>query len=108
MPQYKLPKSEKDKLMEMPQPAVGPDDYDRQVHFPVNDEILDSVEVDDEITVVLTGKVSSKVDRTSSDGHDEQSVTISVLSVSIPDEEKSDEDAVLDAFNKGFNKKRPY
>ena len=107
MPQYKLPKSEKDKLMEMPQPAVGPD-YDRQVHFPVNDEILDSVEVDDEITVVLTGKVSSKVDRTSSDGHDEQSVTISVLSVSIPDEEKSDEDAVLDAFNKGFNKKRPY
>lgn len=110
MPKYKLPRSEKDQIMEMPVPvnAMGPDDWQRKVTIPVDDEILECCDVDDDITIILTGRVSRKTDRTSSDGYDERSLEIDLLTVAVPDEEKSDEDAMLDAFNKGFSKKRPY
>lgn len=78
MPTFKLPKPSK-KEKEFDEPVYVGDYYYRKITVPVNSEILESVKVEDEATVMLKGKIKST--RSSEPGHKEICIEVEEVSV---------------------------
>ena len=91
---YKLPELKSDGN----DTILAPQEYERRITIPVNQEILDAAEVGAECTFILKGKLvglRSSVD----DDHTEANVTLEVTDVT---KDNYDEDE--DAFSRGFGR----
>ena len=105
MSKYTLPAEQPAHSAEVAERVGGentyPDAYDRSVRLPVNDEILDSVEVGTEVQVILQGTVTELTKRDSSEGYTKRSIEVKFVAVEVQleDDEKAEKD-----FKKGFKR----
>ena len=87
---FKEPKRKKEQMNE-PVPIASDEEYMRNVSLPVNDEILEEVEMDQLVVVTIIGTVTSMRNHTSNDYND-KSITVKASSIEVYEHDE-DEDA---------------
>jgi hypothetical protein len=100
MPSYTFPPVDRTKPDEKPDivASSAPDEWERTITIPVNDDILDSVAIEDEISINLVATVSEMAKRDSED-HSSKSLTVVISSVEVYEES----DMAEEDFNAGFS-----
>lgn len=98
MLKYKLPPIDKEEQDE-PKTAINNDEWRRRITIPVNDEILQALQVGDTVTIELTGKVTT-LNSNESEESQEKNITIMVTQVCCDSEGESDRGSA--AMKKGY------
>lgn len=103
MPTYKLPKPKKRDEEVKTEPASidgDMDDYRRRITIPVNDAILDALQIDEEVTVTLSGTLTGMA-KTINEHYKEKSITITVTEVSAYSSDESEEMGMEAGYEEG-------
>lgn len=107
MPTYKLPplkKPKKEKGVEIAD-AI-PDQWRRTITIPVNDDILESLQVGEKVTVELSGEVvgTRNTESKSTDNeYIDKSIELMIASVTVPDDDadEREEQGMMHGFKRG-------
>jgi hypothetical protein len=116
MPKYDLPplpKPEKDEEMVDNMPTTGmssspksPDKWQRTISLPVNDAILESIKVGDNVSVTLMGEVHGTENSETSEEEDgnNKSIRVMVTSIEVYPEDMDaidEEDSMMAGYEEG-------
>ena len=110
MPSYKVPRNDSEnESISMPDlPMTGLDRYEREIRMPVDETILNCCEVGEVATFHITGILTAKTDRSTSEGNFERSITLDAMTIAMPDgRQMDDQEEMVNAFEKGFSRSKP-
>ena len=102
MPNYKLEREEDTK--ESADIMGAPHDYERIIHVPVNQEILDELNVEDKATLTLKGEVVG-MEKKDSEGYSKKCIEFKITDVeAYTDNSKSADEKADKELAEGFKK----
>ena len=102
MPMIKFKDKPKKERESDSQPISVDDDYQRQISFAVNDEILEEAEIGTEVVVTIRGVVTAARSNESSE-YTDKSITVKASKIEVYEYGENEKE---EEFSKGFNSMR--
>lgn len=86
--------------------SSGPDQWERTITLPVNEDILEALSIDDDARITLTGKITEIRKNEHSEGSAHRSISIEISSIeAYPESEETAEKEFETGFDKGHAKR---